>query len=479
MKTLTAFAATIGVFATAFVAKQQTVPPGPRDRAELNAFLDSAVNAMMKRDRIPGAAVCFVRNGELFTCRGYGVSDIARKTPVSPDSTIWRIGSISKVFTAFGVVQLADQGRVDLNADVNRYLTSVKVKDTLGGPVLVEHLLDHTAGFDEIRPGTMAPNAAAVLPLGEFLRTRLVRVRSSGTTTSYSTYGMTLAGAMIEDVTKQSHERFLDSAVWAPLGMKSTNVNVPASQAHRVAIGYSVRGDSVLPEPWEWYLTTPASSVNSTARDMSTFIIANLQLGRVGNARVLSQYASRFMQRQHATPHPRLPGFALGFYEDYVGALRTVEHAGDMAGFSALMVLIPEHNDGFFIVQHREGGSMRDELKERILNRYYPASLVRLPVPAPPPDFRTRVGDFVGRFVPSTSCHTCTPRSAPYIVSITAAPDSSALMMSIARGRRFIEVAPLLFVREDGSGYVAFRRGPSGTVTEMFVGNIWNFERVQ
>jgi CubicO group peptidase (beta-lactamase class C family) len=475
MKILAVLVTTAGILGTTFISERQDVPAGPRDRAELNAFLDSAVKSMMNRDRIPGAAVCFVRNGEVFTCRGYGVSDVARGTPVSPDSTIWRVGSISKVFTAFGVVQLADESRIDLNADVNRYLTSVKVKDTLGSTVLVRHLIEHTAGFDEIGQGRIASSAAEVLPLGEFLRPRLVRVRPAGTTTSYSTYGVTLAGALIEDVTGQRFERYLDSAVWKPLRMTSTSVNVPASQARRVAVGYEVRGDTLQPQDWEWYHTTPASSVNSTARDMSAFIIANLQLGRLGDTRVLSERAARHMQRQHATSHPRLPGWALGFYEDYVGELRTLEHAGTMAGFSSMMVLIPETNDGFFVVHHHEGGKLRDELREAVLNRYYPAARKRLPVPAPPRDFKSRIGDFVGRYAPSFSCHSCRPRSVPYILPITAAPDSSAIVLS---GKRWIEVAPLLFVREDGTGYIAFRRGPGGAITDMFVGNYWGFERL-
>jgi CubicO group peptidase (beta-lactamase class C family) len=476
MKAVVGTTAVLSLLSASFTSPSQQAPAGPRDRAEFNAFLDSAVQTMMTRNRVPGAALCFVHNGEVFSCRGYGVSDVARRTPVSPDSTIWRIGSISKVFTSFGVVQLADVGRIDLNTDVNRYLTSVKVKDTLGGPVLVKHLLEHTAGFDEIGAGRQAPNAAAVLPLAEFLQSRLVRVRPSGRTTSYSTYGITLAGALIEDVTGQRHERFLDSAVWKPLGMSSTSVNVPQVQSPRVAIGYEIRGDSLQPQQWEWYHTTPASSINSTARDMSRFLIANLRGGRVGDTQVLSERATRYMQQQHATMHPRLPGWALGWYEDYVGTLRLVEHSGDMAGFSALAVLIPQHNDGFFLVHHHEGSPMRQELLELILNRYYPEARVRLPLPVPPVDFRKRVGEFVGGFAPSTSCHSCTPRSVPYILSITAAPDSSGIMLT---GKRWIEVAPLLFEREDGTGYLSFRRNTNGVISEMFVGNIWNFERVR
>lgn len=452
----------------------QNVTPGPGDPKDLHTFVDSLIKAEMAKERIPGAAFVFVKDGRVVMMSGYGLARVESFAPVVPESTIFRIGSISKVFTATAVVQLADRGLVDMNADVNKYLKKLHVPDGFGAPVTVEQLLDHTAGLDEIRPGTQARNAESVMFLAEFLRPRLVRVRAPGQTISYSTYGVTLAGEMIEEITGHSFEEHLRREIWSPLGMSRTNVTIPASLQASVATGYELQNGALVPAAWEWYHTTPASSVNSTAADMGKFMIAQLQLGHLGDTRIMSERAARYMQRQHITMHPLLPGFALGFYEDYVGSLRVIEHGGQVAGFSSQMVLIPEANAGFFVVSHFENGHLRDELKDALLRRYYPKARTQLPVPAPRAGIAERATQYAGRYAPITSCHSCIPRSVPMVLTVTAGADGSLTIT----GNRWIETAPDLFVRHDGSGYLYFRRDSTGRVAEMFPGSFWSFERL-
>src|SRR6185436_18390844 len=293
---------------------------------------------------IPGAAFVFVRDGKIVSLRGYGLADVERHMPVVPESTIFRIGSISKVMTATAVVQLADRGRIDLGADVTRYVKRVEIPANYPQPITVEQLLTHTAGFDEIRPGTQAPNKESVLSLPDFLATRLKRVRPPGETIGYSTYGITLAGELVEEVSGIPFAQYLTREIGQPLGMMRTNIDVPDSLQRWLATGYEYVKDTLRAEPWEWYHTTPASSVNSTAEDMGRFIIAQLAKGNA----VLSGRALQNMPRQHVTMHPRIPGYALGFYEDAFGDRPFLAHSGDMAGFSSLLVLIPSENSGFF-----------------------------------------------------------------------------------------------------------------------------------
>ena len=448
---------------------------GPTDPRALERFVDSVVARGMAAERIPGAAFCFVRHSEVYFCKGYGVADLRERRPVVPESTIFRVGSISKVFTATAVVQLADRGHLDMTADVSSYLRGARLGGGSLPRVTAEQLLDHTAGFDEIRPGTQAASEAQVLPLAEFLRNRLISVTTPGEITSYSTYGITLAGLLVERVSGLSFEEYLERNIWTPLGMSRTSITVPAAQRSWLAVGYDVVRDSLVPQPWEWYHTTPASSVNATAEDMAKFMIAHLREGERGGARILSDRATRYMQRQHATAHPRLPGFALGFYEDYVGQLRVIEHGGDMAGFSALMVLVPQERDGFIVMHHREHGRLRDELKEALLKRYYAHARRPLPVPVARTSFKERVSLFAGRYAPTTSCHSCAPRRVPYVIEVKPTADSTALVIT---GSDWIETEPLLFVRRDGTGYIAFRRGGSGAVQYMFAGGTWTFERL-
>src|SRR5262245_26177654 len=307
--------------------------------AELAAFADSIIPAEMAVQKIPGAAFVFVQNGRVVLERHYGTADIEHNRPVDAN-TIWRIGSISKLFTATAVMQLVDREGVELDAPVDRYVKRVSIPATYPEPVPVRHLLTHTAGFDEIRPGTQAATEDGVLPLADFLRDKLVRIRPPGRVIAYSTYGITLAGELVEEVSGLPFEKYLQRHILSPLAMKRSCITVPHEWQENVARGYELEGDSTIAQAWEWYHTTPASSVNATVSDMARFMIAHLRGRPVGRNRMLRKRAEAEMQRQQITMDPEIPGYALGFNEDFIGNLRVIEHGGNVAGFSALMVLI-------------------------------------------------------------------------------------------------------------------------------------------
>src|SRR5688572_1249128 len=258
----TAAASVVALTATASQSASQVpsarvqVARRPIDAAELARFIDPLITAQMEKEHIPGAVFVLVQNGRVLYQRGYGFANIANGIRVDPERTIWRIGSISKVFTANAVVQLADRGKLKLSDDVNRYLSGFKVPAAYPEPVRVEHLLAHTAGFDEIRPGTRAETAAGLLPLCDFVSTRLRRLRPPGKIISYSTYGITLAGCLVEQVSGTDFESYLAANIWKPLGMTRTNIVVPDSLRPLLAQGYEyVNGSNQLAQ-WEWYHTT-------------------------------------------------------------------------------------------------------------------------------------------------------------------------------------------------------------------------------
>jgi CubicO group peptidase (beta-lactamase class C family) len=428
----------------------------------------------MANERIPGAAFVFVQNGRVVLIRGYGTADLEHRRPVNPKSTVWRVGSISKTFTATAVMQLVDQGLVELDAPVDRYVRRVTIPATYPEPVTVRHLLTHTAGFDEIRPGTQAATADSVLSLDAFLRDRLVRVRPPGRTIAYSTYGITLAGDMVEEVSGMPFEAYLEREIWNPLGMERSCITVPEEWRRDVARGYEIVGDSAVAQAWEWYHTTPASSVNASAADMAHFLLAHLGGGAISRARILSERAEEEMQRQQVTMDPNIPGYAIGFYEDFVGGLRVLEHGGNMAGFSSLMVLIPEENAGFFVVNHVEGSRLRDNLKWALLERFFARARERKPVPPPPPAASVRAERFAGRYAPLTSCWSCNPVRVSSLMPINANPDGT---LEFAGGR-WIAVDSLRFVHHKGSGYIVFDTDSTGAIAHVFAGAFWGWQKI-
>jgi CubicO group peptidase (beta-lactamase class C family) len=446
----------------------------PLPVADLAPFVDSVMTAEMAREKIPGAGFVFVQDGRVVMSRGYGLANVATRRSSSPESTIWRIGSISKVVTATAVMTLVDQRKVDLDAPVTRYVNRVTIPKTYPEPVTVRHLLTHTAGFDEIRPGTQAETSEGVLPFARFLNGKLIRVRPPGKVIAYSTYGITLAGELVEEVSGETFEGYLKRHIFEPLGMTRSSITVPNEMAGDLAIGYEYEADSLVPQPWEWYHTTPASSVNATVADMARFLLAHLGRGAAGSARILSEKSGREMQRQQITMDPHIPGYCLGFNEDFVGGLRVIEHGGNVAGFSSLMVMIPEARAGFFVVNHLEGSSLRDNLKDALLKRYFPRARDRHSVPPRPKTGTVRPEQFAGKYGALTSCWSCQPPRVWGVQTVTA--DSTGVLRFA--GRRWIRVDSHRFVREDGSGYIVFRGDEKGEIRLLFAGAYWGWQKV-
>jgi CubicO group peptidase (beta-lactamase class C family) len=464
----------VSVFAAHQAAAQLLEPfPSPE---RLAASLDSVVRDEMEKSHIPGAAVVVVKDGRVYWTRGYGLADVASRRPVNPERTIFRVGSISKVFTSTALVQLADRGRLRLDEDVNRYLPDWKVAAPYGRPVTAANLLTHTAGFDEINPGRKAPTAAEVLPLGTFLRERLVPRFAPGGRSSYSTYGMALAGYLVEAVSGLHLREYLRRELFSPLGMERSSLGaVPDSLRGDVATGYVYAAGGYHAAPWEHFHTYPASDVNATAADMAKFMIAHLEGGRHGAARVLSDSATRLMQAVHVRNHPRLAGFGYGFFEQRLQGQRAVRHSGSMEGYNATMWLWPGARMGVFVAYNRETPS----LEQRVVRRFAARTLARLDTldTEGTPWLRPRVRDdlrrFAGRYREDTWCHSCRGELGyvPAAFDVRVLNDSTLSFW----GGEWAQVEPLLFrvmngQLEHGEMYVAFQADSAGRIVRMLNG---------
>ena len=454
------------------VRGERAAPPSvPADtaisREELGRLVDSVFAAGMPAEKIPGGVFIMVQRGRVVLAKGYGVANVATRQRVSPDSTLWRIGSISKVMTAVGVVQLADRGRIRLSADVNQYLHRLRVPATYGEPVTPWHLLTHTAGLDEL-PGRSAPSREAVLPLHVFLRERLVRVRKPGRVIAYSSFGPALSGALIEDVSGLAYETYLERNVWRPLGMHRTNVT-PGDDMPR---GYDVRGDSVVQAAWEWSHTGPAGMVNSTAADMGRFM--NMMLGRHPDGpRVLRDSARTSMLTRQITTHPRVPGMGLGFQEDRINGRTIFEHGGDIHGYASLMVLLPGEETGFFIATHREGAQLRYTLKQHLLDRFFP-NRPSAGAAAAQPAIAIDLSPFAGEYRWNIFCRTCENPWLPGAIRVTANEDATLGFLD----QKWVPVEPLLFQSADGRSLLGFAADSTGAVTQLTIGGTRVLERI-
>jgi len=451
------------------------------DPKEFEAFLDPIFAEQMEKLHIPGAAVAVVKDGKIFFSKGYGYANLEKKTPVTADKTIFRIGSITKVFTATSLVQLADRRKINLNGDVNKYLNDFKIQNTYPQPVTFTNLLTHTAGFDEINLGRKVWSADKVVPLGEFLKARLIRRKPPGEFISYSTYGVSLAGHLVETISGTPYKEYLNKNIFLPLGMNRTSiVSVPANLQPDLATGYDYAGNDYRPLGFEYFHTYPASDINSTAADMARFMLAHLGGGRYGKGRILSERAVQDMHRQHFANQPRLLGITYGFFENRQNGLRAIEHGGSMDGFAALLYLSPDKRLGIFIAANRETGGLQERVKSKILNRYFPTENKPI-VAQTQAQIKERLDRFAGKYRGDVYCHTCKEGArgyGPQAFDIKANADGTISFW----GGQWRQVEPLLFQLasgqlDNGETLVAFREDRNGQIVNMFNGT-WTHEKL-
>jgi CubicO group peptidase (beta-lactamase class C family) len=451
------------------------------DPKELEAYLDPIFKEQMEKLHIPGAAIAVVKDGKLFFSKGYGYANLEKKAPVVTDKTIFRIGSITKVFTATSLVQLAERRKIDLNDDVNKYLKDVRVPNTYPQPIRFTNLLTHTSGFDEINLGRKTASPARVIPLGQFLSARLIRRKPPGEFISYSTYGICLAGYLVETIAKMDFREYVTQNIFMPLQMTRTSITaVPQEFQSDLAVGYAYLGNEYRPLSFEYFHTYPASDINSTAADMAHFMIAHLENGRYGKTRMISERATVDMHRQHFTNHPRLLGITYGFFEVRQNDVPGIEHGGSMDGFSALLYMSPEKDFGFFVVANREQEGLQEEVKDRILARYFPARK-KEGVSQSQPQIQDRLERFAGKYRADYYCHTCKEGERGFLpgaFDIKATADGTISLW----GGRWRQVEPLLFQLVsgrlgNGETLIAFQEDQNGQVVRMFNG-VWTHEKL-
>ncbi len=344
----------------------------PVAAAELEAFVDGWMTDAMRRDHIPGATVSIVQNGQVILKKGYGFADISAGRRVDPDRTLFRIGSISKTFTWILLMKEVEARRIRLDRPVNLYLPDKVRLPGTSRDVLVRHLLDHSAGFEDRALGHLFENnSRRVRPLDLYLRQeRPSQARAAGLLSSYSNYGAALAGEAVAFVGGKTFERRVEDEIAMPLGMNHTTFReprnerrgLPAAMPERlrgdIAKGYGWRNAGWVANDYEFIgQAAPAGSASSTAGDMSRYMLMLLGDGRLDATSIFGPLAARaFRTPLRATP-PGINGWAHGFMTfDLPGGHKGYGHWGDTLAFHSNMTLVPAMNLGVFVSTNGEDG---------------------------------------------------------------------------------------------------------------------------
>ncbi len=349
----------------------------PLTAVDAEAWLDGLMPAALRTARVPGAVVVVVKDGQVLVQKGYGFADWEKGLPVDAQRTLFRPGSVSKLFTWVAVMQLVEQGKLDLDADLNKYLDFKIPAHKSGKALTLRHAMTHTTGLEEtardlLTYGDKTPS------LGGVLKAYVPPyVYEPGSTPGYSNYATALAGYIVERVSGQPFDDYIEQKVLHPIGMKQSSFRqpLPAALKGQMSVGYfsqdkAGNGFEVISMP-------PAGSLSSTGEDMGRFMQAILNQGKLGEAQLLKPETLKQMFTQVTRPMPDVAGIGLGFYQQDVNGHRAFGHGGDTVLFHTDLALFLDDNIGLYVSFNAPGANglgkwLRDRVFEGFADRYLP-----------------------------------------------------------------------------------------------------------
>jgi CubicO group peptidase (beta-lactamase class C family) len=337
--------------------------------------MDALFPDALARGDIPGAVVVVVAQGTVLFAKGYGSADVAARKPVDPGRTLFRVGSISKTVTWTAVLQLSQAGKLDLDRDVNDYL-DFRIPNTFPRPITLRNLLTHTGGFEDTVKNIAFSGSADFLTNEQFLKAWIpARIYPPGTVVAYSNYGGALAGYIVQRVSGEPFEQYVEHHIFAPLGMSLSSFRqpLPGGLDADEATGYRA-GKA---QAFEFIAPAPAGAMSTTALDMAHFMIAHLQHGRYDERSILDAPSADLMHAVAYQPVPPLNGMALGFYHEDRNGQSIIGHAGGTNYFHSDMHLFLDAGVGIFVAMNAGGiGDAQDGIRRALLanfaDRYFP-----------------------------------------------------------------------------------------------------------
>ncbi|MGH8879385.1 MAG: serine hydrolase domain-containing protein [Stackebrandtia sp.] len=360
---------------------------GELTKTDVNSWLDGSVPASLERAGIAGAAVTVVKDGEILTSRGYGNADTGtdgdeKVRPVDPAKTMFRIGSVAKLFTDTAAMQLVQDGKLDLDTDVNKYL-DFTMPQKFDRKITLRYLMTHTAGFEEAIDDLLSfegksPNLRDVVSVDP-----PEQIYEPGTVPAYSNYSNALIGYIVERASGMPFEKYIEENIYEPAGMSSSSFRqpLPEDMAGNMSNGYTT--DSEPARPFEIVKAFPAGSMAATPTDMAKFMLAHL--GELDEERSLLDPKTRQLMQEPALGSDTLGGLAkgprmtLGFFDESRNGQRIIGHGGDTDYFHSHLQLYPDKRTGIFVTMNSVGHNGYDthELRRSITtgfaDRYFPA----------------------------------------------------------------------------------------------------------
>jgi CubicO group peptidase (beta-lactamase class C family) len=436
---------------------------GPVTQQAAAELFDGELPDRLRRDQVPGAVVSVVSGGATVFSNGYGLADLEREVAFSPATSMVRIASITKLFTWTAVMQQVEAGRLDLDADVNRYLSDFEIPATYPEPVTLRMLMNHTAGFEDWIIGTAARSAEDVPPLGDYLADNVpARIRPPGEVSAYSNFGAALAGHIVAEVSGEPYDRYVQRHLLDPLGMGHSTATepVPAALAADLAASYDSYVTPPERVPFQFDKLAPDGSISATADDIAKFMAAHLDEERGGG--ILAPETMALMHQRSFSADPRLDGYAHGFKERTINGHRVLMHDGGWEGFLSALLLVPDCDLGVFMsVNSTSGIEAEVEVMDLFFDRFVPeAEAPEAPVVSPSESTTAPAEPAAGFYSPTRRNESTMERMLTLVGPRRLTIDSDATVHFL--GEQWQPAGGGVYRQVDGEERLSFRTGGGG-----------------
>lgn len=463
--------------------------PAPSDE-EIAGFIHQFVADAVRQREIPGAAVVVVRGGRPILAKAYGVADYESGRRMSVEDTVLRQASLAKPFVWLLVLQLVEEGRLDLDADINSYL-DFRIPDAFGAPITMRHLMTHSAGFADRYHGVMV--SARDLHLREQLRANVPeRVYAPGTTVAYSNYGAALAAYVVQRLRKASFEQLAAARTFGPLGMTRSTFEEPLPPEMTPLLASNYTASSRQASPFRKAPLAPMGGLSASPGDMGRFLSMLMNGGAAPGGRIVQPSTVKAMMRlEKPLANGLSSGMGLGLIVGEVNGVRHAGHGGVLTqGGATDLQILPDHGLGWYIGMNGRGANgsaipLRGDLLLAVTERFFARRTTGLRAQGP-----SSAKDLAGTYLPSRRVHSG-PMRAGHLgsaVTVTAVADGTIRIDAVTHpdgtprrwlpaGRdRFVEARAgdsLVATRDDDGRVVRFASSLASGVMEFERAPFW------
>ena len=367
------------------------------ESSDLEAFFDGILPLQLERSDVAGASVLVMKDGQVLLKKGYGYADVKSKKPVDPNSTIFRLASISKLFTWVSVMQLEEQGKLNLDTDINRYL-DFPIRPAFDKPITLRNLMTHTGGFEDTSTNIILTDPKKAVSLRDYLiQNQPMRIYPPGQIPAYSNYGVGLASYIVQRASGEPFEKYVQEHIFGPLDMTHSSFDQPLSKALASLPSEGYRGDTTKhPVGFEIFNPVGAGGISSSAADMGRFGAALLNGGALDGRQILKPETLALMWTPQFQVSNQLPPICMGFYQDWRNNLRWIGHEGDLIAFHSLFFVEPTQKLVLFVSYNSAGGGgkPRPEIIDFFTDRYFPGAPKQEFLKTFPADMREIAGTY-------------------------------------------------------------------------------------